>query len=186
MPRGNRGFEGAMKMFRFSAVALLAVLAGCAPSPHDLIGRNDLEGLKARIASDAALLEDRNRLGKTPLHYAVHYKRLDAMAYLVDAGADINAQDGTGMTPLHVAAMLGRRDEARWLLEHGADPALLDSFGDNPAHTAAIFGMGGVMQLLRDAGCDLRAENAAGLTPLALARKHKQDRVAAHLEKLLS
>lgn len=173
-------------MHRFLAAASLLLLAGCAASPHDLIGRNDLEGLRTRIEAAPSVANDRNRLGKTPLHYAVSYKRLDAMAALVEAGADINAQDDTGMTPLHVAAMLGRRDEAVWLLDHGADPGIQDSFGDTPAHTAAIFGAGGVLLDLNKHGVALNGENHAGLTPLALAQAHGQDRVAGLLEKLAS
>jgi hypothetical protein len=47
--------------------------------------------------------------------------RLDAMAWLLDAGASRNGA-GRFATPLEVAARAGRVDAVRWLLDHGAKP----------------------------------------------------------------
>jgi ankyrin repeat protein len=58
------------------------------------------------------------------------------------------------------------------------------NFGDTPIHTAAIFGGGGVIIDLHQRGARLDSRNAEGLTPLDLARKHRQEKVAALLEKL--
>ena len=174
------------KFVRAFAMLLAAGLASsCSPSPHDLIARGDQESLASLLESRPDAVNDRNRLDKTALHYAVSYKREEALDLLVRHGADLHARDVTGMTPLHVAAMLGRRDEALWLLEHGADPEIRDDFGDTPMHTAALFGAGGVIQVLHRSGASLQTKNNDGLRPLALAAKHKQERVVKFLQSLL-
>ena len=168
------------------ATTLALIVSGCGQSMHDLVANGDIEAVRAKITQDPEAVRAVNSLGKSPLHYAVSNKRIEEMAALVEAGADVNAADKTGMTPLHVAAMLGRRDEATWLIEHGATLEPLDHFGDTPIHTAAIFGGGGVIQLLHQRGAKLDTKNNAGLTPLDLAKKHGQEKVVAFLEKLLA
>ncbi len=165
-------------------LATATLLTGCGASLHDTVGRGDLEAVREILAAHPDWVHARNKLDKTPLHYAVNYKRIEAMGLLLEAGADINAADTTGMTPLHVAAMLGRKGEATWLLERGARPDTKDKFGDTPIHTAAIFGQGHLVKLLLSKGADLSAKNTAGMTPLDLARKNRQERAAKYIEKL--
>lgn len=160
------------------------LLTGCGVSLHDTVARGDLERAKAMIARNPEVVHSRGYLDKTALHYAVMYKRIDAMALLLEHGADINAADYTGMTPLHVAALAGRRDEARWLIAHGADIEARDRFGDMPVHTAAVFGQGGVVKLLLDHGAALDAVNNEGKTPLDLAWKNRRERAAKYIEEL--
>ncbi len=170
---------------RAALLMLIAlVLAGCGQSLHDLAARGDLDGMREKLASDPASLDSLDVLDKAPLHHAVSNKRIEAMALLVEAGADVNAQDKTGLTPLHVAAMQGRREEAAWLLDHGANIEARDAFGDTPVHTAAVYGMGGGIQVLHQRGASLTLTNNAGDTPLDLARKYRHERVVAYLEKL--
>jgi ankyrin repeat protein len=68
----------------------------------------------------------------TPLHYAVKAINEKKVKALVDAGADINAQDKLGKTPLHYAAPIGRYTLVRFLIEHGSDPHLKDKAHKTP------------------------------------------------------
>jgi ankyrin repeat protein len=168
-------------------LALLVLLAGCAPSPHDLIARGRNDELRRALEKDAtSVLAARDRKEKSPLHAAVSCENRVAMELLVERGADVNAADVTGMTPLHVAAMLGRAAEAEWLLDRGARLDARDSFGDTPLHTAAVFGQGGVLQILARRGAALDTPNTAGKTPFMLAHDNRQPRVAALIESLLA
>lgn len=168
-------------------LTLLVLLAGCAPSPHDLIARGKNDELRRTLGQNAAgVVAARDRKEKTPLHAAVSCENRAAMEMLVERGADTNAVDITGMTPLHVAAMLGRAAEAEWLLDHGARIDARDSFGDTPVHTAAVFGQGGVLQILARRGAALDTPNAAGKTPVMLARDNRKPRAVALIESLLA
>ncbi len=167
-------------------LALLALSAttGCTPSPHDLIGRGDIETLKQQLDHNPELVHAENELGKQPMHYAVYYNQEAALELLLAAGADVNAADKTGMTPLHVAALMGKKSTL-WLLAHGADMEKRDVFGDRPSHTAAMGGRTRVLTALHRAGDPLTETNEAGKTPLELAQKYRQQKAAEHIESLL-
>ncbi|OKP02384.1 hypothetical protein PENSUB_7148 [Penicillium subrubescens] len=69
----------------------------------------------------------------------------DTIAYVVSAGADINAQDERGRTLLHLLCDFGdgeSRDDAKirlmkYLLDHGVDWRIRDVGGNTVLHTAA-------------------------------------------------
>ena len=74
--------------------------------------------------------------GLSPLHFAVRQGHADAVALLVEAGADLNQTAGDRATPLLVAVMNGRFDIARQLLNKGADPNLTSLAGVGPLYAA--------------------------------------------------
>jgi ankyrin repeat protein len=63
----------------------------------------------------------------TALMYAARDGAPEATRALLDAGADINAQDPDGTTPLVRAIWNSHYDTAKVLLERGADPNILDT-----------------------------------------------------------
>lgn len=164
----------------------LLALAGCGASIHDLAAQGDTAGVEAMIHEDASLLEARNALGKTPLHYAVTQDQPQTAVLLLDLGADVNAQDGTGMTPLHLAAVFGYTEVAGLLFAKGASVAMADDFGDTPLHSAAMHGRLPMIERLMDWGGDRTIRNNEGLTPAALARKYGHDDAAALIEEIAS
>lgn len=87
-------------------------------------GQNDLERL-AQIAKDdnrSLMAKDRN--GWQPIHEAARGGHPEAIAFLVQHGADINARThkGTGMSPLNVALTAHDEDHpaAQYLVGLGA------------------------------------------------------------------
>jgi ankyrin repeat protein len=94
------------------------------------------------------------------LSYASRCGRVAAMAFLVERGADVNADPYRG-TPLAWAAYTGREDAAQWLLEHGAEVNRRGTFGGpghgqgaTALHLAAQAGRQGVVRLLLARGAD--------------------------------
>jgi ankyrin repeat protein len=168
----------------FCLLLLFLAGPGCAPSIHDCVARGSMEAVKEMLDRNPALVHARDGKQKTPLHSAVTYKKIEAMEYLLEKGADLAARDVTGMTPLHVAAMLGRLDEAKWLLDHGANPKIMDDYGDMPIHTAAVFGHGQIIGLLVRAGMDPDIPNREGQTPAEIAHAYRQERVVSYLAHL--
>ena len=79
--------------------------------------------------------------GQTPLHMAIMYGALESAELLLEAGADMHAQEaGTGATPLHMCARLGHNDFAKLLLAKGVDANAVDAEGSNASAVAASVG----------------------------------------------
>ena len=71
----------------------------------------------------------RNPMQVQPLHAAVAGRNAEAVAAILDRGADANARQQAGYTPLMGAASSGRADIADLLLDRGADRSLLSDDG---------------------------------------------------------
>ena len=56
-----------------------------------------------------------------PLHYAACFATSEAVAMLLEAGAELDEVDDFGFSPLHRAVSSGISDSVQLLLDHGAD-----------------------------------------------------------------
>jgi ankyrin repeat protein len=81
-----------------------------------------------------------NQMKVQPLHAAVAGRSADAVAALLDAGADPDARQQVGYTPLMGAASAGRADLVDLLLARGADPGLTSEDGKSAASIAREHG----------------------------------------------
>ncbi len=70
----------------------------------ELMGEFLSKGPKASLADN---------IGRTPLHIAAEYGNIDAVKWLIAAGADLNAKDKDGSTPLLCAVSHEKFDVAR-------------------------------------------------------------------------
>lgn len=115
-------------------------------------------------------------LALTPLHRAAGGGHADAVALLLDAGADLSAEIAPlwgGGTPLFSAARGGHLGVVEMLVEAGAE---VDMFaqanyksGDTPLNAAAEGGNLAVVQYLIAAGGDPAIGGTDGEPPLAFA-----------------
>ncbi|KAI0818132.1 Glycerophosphoryl diester phosphodiesterase family-domain-containing protein [Xylaria sp. FL0064] len=72
----------------------------------------------------------KSRYGSTALHLAARDGKVDIIALLLQAGANINATEHPrGWSPLFEAAVNGWLEAVQHLVEHGADTAITDSLG---------------------------------------------------------
>jgi ankyrin repeat protein len=104
--------------------ALDAMLAADPPlDVLDLAATGRAEQLRERLAADPAAAHARAEDGFTALHLACFFGGTEAVAALLEAGADPNPpQDNAmGVAPLHSAAAARNREAVRLLLEAGAD-----------------------------------------------------------------
>ena len=134
---------------------------------------------------------------KTTLHEAVAEARADVVKVLIDAGADIEEKDSHGRSPLLFACMRGCLDIVKILVQAGAELCVPDhgrSFLFPAAangHTETVrylVGLGqvdrklnsalnmaavrkhvGVVQVLIDAGADIKKTDPKGRSPLFYA-----------------
>jgi hemoglobin len=97
---------------------------------------------------------------------------------LVQAGANVNAQDGVKRcTPLHMAARRGNVEVAAALLDCGADIEARDSLGETPLRRAVNCNKIQVAALLLARGADPASRGSKGMTPVSAARNSAMKRL---------
>lgn len=87
-------------------------------TPLMLAALRGQESLVVQLVSRGAAL---NKSGWTPLHYAATGGHGRICAFLIGAGAEVNAESPNGTTPLMMAAMYGNSQTVKLLLESGAE-----------------------------------------------------------------
>jgi len=80
----------------------------------------DCAAIDRMLASDAKIIEARDRFGRSALHLAARHGNLDVVKSLINRGADVGAQDESGQTPLHLALREDYVDVALALISAGA------------------------------------------------------------------
>ena len=97
--------------------------------------RGDLTGLRTLLESNSALIGVRDSDGSTALHCATWKGHEEAVAFLLAAGAEIQAHndnDHWGTTALHAAAHANHVKIAQRLIDAGADVNAKDREGRTP------------------------------------------------------
>lgn len=115
---------------------------------------------------------------RSPLGCAAAYGQLEVCRLLLDAGADVHANNYFG-TPL---VQSGRTGIAELLLAHGADVDAVDERGRSALWYACRFSPPEKVRLLLGAGADPKRADRDGVTPLEAAQgNQKSDAVLAVL-----
>ncbi|KAI8499774.1 hypothetical protein Bbelb_228250 [Branchiostoma belcheri] len=159
-------------------------------TPLDLVrdGDTDIQDL---LRGDAALLDaakkgnlarvqklatpenincrDTQGRNSTPLHLAAGYNNVEVAEFLLENGADVNAQDKGGLIPLHNASSYGHVEIAQLLIKYGTCVNATDRWNFTPLHEAAQKGRTQLCALLLAHGADPTMKNQEGQTPLDLA-----------------
>ncbi|XP_066509234.1 poly [ADP-ribose] polymerase tankyrase-1-like isoform X2 [Hoplias malabaricus] len=131
------------------------------------------KGCLARVqklcSSDNINCRDTQGRNSTPLHLAAGYNNLEVAEYLLEHGADVNAQDKGGLIPLHNAASYGHVDIAALLIKYNTCVNATDKWAFTPLHEAAQKGRTQLCALLLAHGADPTMKNQEGQTALDLA-----------------
>lgn len=99
---------------------------------------------------------------------AAWWGSFDVLKFLVDNGADIEADNGVGHTSLVAGLLQNQHACLRFLLEKGADYLLPELQGENILHLVAELGDTETMHIFSAIGMrglDIVGRNKAGLTP---------------------
>lgn len=121
------------------------------------------------LDAEPALLEARDGIGETALHYLAVEGELSAVRFLHERGADIEARNEFGESALDAALRLAHGAVARYLLDHGADVHGTDAHGRTMLHAAALGGDADLVRLVIDRGVPVDARDGMGETPLFTA-----------------
>jgi hypothetical protein len=144
-----------------------------------------LKDCKHLIESRMQKVDTLNVRKETPLHYAVRNGQLGVVGYLLDKGANINAQRDYGAGALYLAFMsYDTEDMLQLLLSKGAGPRLssLSSLDELPDRRDFLMGATGTplnfaiwceqleaARILLEAGADPNKKDDSGLSPLQTA-----------------
>ena len=113
--------------------------------------KGDIARLKQLLVADPELVHARDSDGSTPLHCATWKGHQEAVALLLEAKADVNAQNQNehyGTTPLHAAAHANQARIAQLLIDHGANINARDLDGKTPLHHTTFHKAKAVAKLL--------------------------------------
>jgi len=105
-----------------------------------------VEIIRLLLAAGADPNSRKNHRQSGPLHYAADgyvngpvwnaKRQVETIECLLEAGAEINAQDKNGASPLHRAVRTRCAEAVKCLLKRGGDPRLRNKPGSTPFHLA--------------------------------------------------
>lgn len=103
----------------------------------DAAKKGNLLRVQRLVTSDNINCRDAQGRNSTPLHLAAGYNNVEVAEFLLDHGADVNAQDKGGLIPLHNASSYGHLDIAALLIKFNTVVNATDKWGFTPLHEAA-------------------------------------------------
>jgi len=96
---------------------------------HKAVAANDVTKVK-KILNKGVDIDVKDKLGRTPLHYAAIKGYVEVANLLLDNGANINATDRLQKwTPLFYAVFMEQPEMIKLLIERGADKTIKDKDG---------------------------------------------------------
>ena len=107
--------------------------------------------------------------GSLPLHYVAGMGSVEAVKWLLDNGAKIDAEGSLGKTPMHDAAITGNVEVLKYLQERGANlykRTPTDKGDDSAMDWAAMFGKNASIKCLSDMGFNINTKDGDGKTPI--------------------
>jgi hypothetical protein len=122
---------------------------------HAAAYSGNFEVVRILIEYEPAYINAGDADGTTPLSWASggqRFKDGSVLRFLLEHGADINAQNRIGHAPLNWASSIGRLEVVRLLLEHGANVEVKRNDGKTALQEAAGNGHDEVVELLREYG----------------------------------
>ncbi|MCP4706271.1 MAG: PDZ domain-containing protein [candidate division Zixibacteria bacterium] len=150
---------------------------------HEAAKNGDVEKIKTIFLEDQTRLSAQDKVGYTALHWAALRGKLDAVRFLVEAGADVNAFGLDGCTPLHGAADFGNVAMIGVLIKKGSVVDNKNNWGNTPLHMASQAGNRKAVKILVFQGADVNALSNEGWTPLYYAQLSGHTKVAGVLKR---
>ena len=121
--------------------------------------------------------------GRTLLHAASKDGMLDVAQWLLNVGADANAQQEDRRTPLHLAAANGHLEIVQILLDHNACVNVAASWENRtPLHEASLGGHVSIMRLLIQNGADANTDLRGLLRSASLLKTRSAETVRLFIQ----
>ena len=146
---------------------------------------------KEQLASVQFLIQsgvnvnERKQNEESLLYTAVVYDEPGIFQALLDAKANVQADNGYGYPVLHFAASVGRTDCVKRLLKAGANVNLKDQSGKTPLHAAIESNnenSNEIVKILIEAKAELNVKDEEGKTPLSIAIANDRQSIVKQLK----
>ena len=121
---------------------------------------------------------------RNALHYAVMYKKIDILKYLLKLDYDVNIPDKFGNTPLFYAVENRDIEFYKALLNHNANANFINNKKMNPLFYAIKSNNNTILGNLVRKGADINQKDIDGNTPILYARHKNLSRSETELIKL--
>jgi ankyrin repeat protein len=133
----------------------------------DAAAAGDIAGLRALLETSGLDLNERDSRGRTALMAATYANQPEAVALLLEAGADVDLRDEILNNPFLYSGAEGLMEILRLTNDAGADPAIVNRYGGVAIIPAAEKGhLDAVRYLLESTDVDIDHINDLGWTAL--------------------
>lgn len=96
---------------------------------RNAVYQKEFANAKKLLDANANLVELRNSIGETVLHFLAVENDMEGVEWLFSRGFSINTRTHFGTPLIFEIASLGYKDLVMWFIEHGADPCAIDGEG---------------------------------------------------------
>jgi ankyrin repeat protein len=167
-----------------SAIAALLIDRGANLDIYEAAATGSLARLRELTTAHPELINSFGRDGFHPLGLAAFFGHTQAVAYLVESGADVNlhSNNSQNVSPLIAASARQNMDSARLLVSRGADVNARQIHDFTALHNAAQNGQIEMAELLLAHGAEINARSQDGRTPLTFAREKNQTAMIEFLQ----
>ena len=138
---------------------------------------------KLAMLADSGSPESEAAVDDEAIFSAILHNRKERIRQWIEDGRDFNILDPQSRTPLMSALMAEHEDIARWLLPLTTNLAHRDLMGSQAIHVASSQGYQAIVKSLIEKGVDVNAGDGLGNTPLMLAVRRDDNRLAEYLLK---
>ena len=142
-------FQAIAMLMRIIIVLSMVTLFSCAGG--DILSKakvGDVAGIKQSLDSGTSIETKYDRSGQTVLIVAARNNRVEAVKYLCEQGANVNAQDIYGTTALHQATFYNFERVVKVLLEYNADKGIKDNKGRTAIDYAKEYDYNKIIKML--------------------------------------
>lgn len=163
------GLAEAVKLLISKDAPLNAVTSSEKTALHFAVEEGHVDCIHELLVGDANVNLKADDVG-APLNVAATRGSLEIAKLLLEAGAEIDSDDGNN-TPLHLAARYGHTSIVKLLLDDDADMDSLNYYNQTALHLAISNGNFGTVKVLLAHGAHLNSASDDSYTPVVEAAK---------------